>query len=299
MNTWKAVAAIAAVVWPGLVLACGGHGSAQTLIVSTEWLAAHLKDPNVVVLAVGSQSDYDEGHIPGSVYVNYQEVAPKGTNGLSAELPPMPRLAELFGKMGVSTGSRVIVYRLNDTLTQAARVVVTLDAMGMGQSTSLLDGSMREWNGEGRTVSKDAPAVKPGKLEPCPQSDVIADLNFVSQNLKSADVRIVDARAPEFYQGTSSRPGLVPGHILGASNVYFNSLFDSAGKLLPMPKLQAQFTAAGVKPGDVVVSYCFIGQQASALYVVSRYLGYDTRLYDGSWEEWSRHPGLPTAKAVQ
>ena len=295
MRVAKVVLFLALPALPGSVLACGGHGTADTLVVSTTWLAAHLNDPNLVVLAVGDKADYDAGHIAGSRYVEYKEVAAKGENGLSAELPPMPRLAEIFSRLGVGNNSRVVVYRLKDTLTQAARVVVTLDAMGMGPNSSLLDGNLATWTGEGRALSTAVPAVQPGKLEPCPQNDVIAGLAFVRGNLQQSGVRILDARAPEFYSGSTTRPGLTPGHIQGAGNVYYNGLFDESGRLKPAAQLQEQFRAAGVKPGDRVVTYCFIGQQASALYLVSRYLGYDTRLYDGSWEEWSKHPELPTA----
>jgi thiosulfate/3-mercaptopyruvate sulfurtransferase len=124
---------------------------------------------------------------------------------------------------------------------------------------------------------------------------VIADLDFVKSNLHQAGVRILDARDPKVYSGETARTGLPPGHIQGAGNVYYGGLLDEkTGKLKPVEELQAKFRDAGVKPGDRVVTYCFIGQQASALYLVSRYLGYDTRLYDGSWDEWSKHPELPT-----
>ena len=72
----------------------------------------------------------------------------------------------------------------------------------------------------------DAPVVQPGKLTPCPQSDVIADLNFVKANLHQAGVRILDARDPKVYSGEATRAGFPPGHIQGAGNVYFNGLVD-------------------------------------------------------------------------
>ena len=138
-----------------------------------------------------------------------------------------------------------------------------------------------------------------GRKTPCPQSDVIADLDFVKANLHQAGVRILDARDPKGYSGEIARAGLAPGHIRGAGNVHYDSLLDEkTGKLMPVEELQTKFRDAGVKPGDRVVTYCFIGQQASALYLISRYLGYDTRLYDGSWDEWTKHPELPTETAA-
>jgi thiosulfate/3-mercaptopyruvate sulfurtransferase len=286
-------------VIPAVALACGGHGTAETLLVSTSWLAAHLKDPNLVILAVGSKADFEAAHIPGAQYVEYNEVAPKGAGGLSAELPPMPALAAAFAKLGVGNDSRIVIYRIKDNaITQAARVFMTLDAMGLGPNTALLDGSLATWIGGNHAYTDEVATPKPAKLEPCAQSDVIADLAFVKANLHQEGIRILDARSPEFYSGATTRPPYKPGHIEGAGNVFFSSAFDESGKLKPAADLRTLFSAAGVKPGDKVVTYCFIGQQASALYFISRYLGYDTRLYDGSWEEWTKDPANPIATVV-
>ena len=274
---------------------CGGHGTRETLVVSPKWLADHAKDANLVILAIGDKKDYGDAHIPGSQFFEYKDVGEKGPTGLTLELPPMPRLAETFARYGVSIDSRVVVYRLKDSLTQAARVLVTLDAMGLGKNASMLDGNLENWKQEGGSVTTEIPTVKPGKIEPCPQDDVIAGLDFVRANLHQSGVRILDARSPDAYRGDpkAARPGFRAGHIEGAGNVHYDTLLTDKGKLLPASEIQAKFQAAGVKPGDRVVTYCFIGQQASALYWISRYAGYDTRLYDGSMDEWSKHPELP------
>jgi thiosulfate/3-mercaptopyruvate sulfurtransferase len=278
---------------------CGGHGTPESMIVSPKWLLAHLKDANLVILAVGDKGDYDAAHIPGSQFIETREITEKSPAGLTFELPPMDRLAEAFGKHGVSNDSRVVVYRVKDWLTPTARVLLTLDAMGLGKNASMLDGSLDNWKEEGGAVTTEVPTVQPGKIQPCPQDDVIAGLDFVRGNLHSPGVRILDARAPGAYEGDpkSARPGVRAGHIEGAANVHYDTLLTEKGKVLPVADLKAKFEAAGVKPGDRVVTYCFIGQQASALYWISRYVGYDTRLYDGSMDEWSKHDELPIVKS--
>jgi rhodanese-related sulfurtransferase len=133
-----------------------GDTGRESLFVSTKWLADHLKDANLVVLAVGEKADYDAGHIAGSQFLEYRSVGVKGETGLILELPPMDKLAEVFSKLGVSNDSRVVVYRLKDWLTQAARIVMTLDAMGLGTNAAMLDGSLATWKEEGRATSQEA-----------------------------------------------------------------------------------------------------------------------------------------------
>jgi len=279
---------------------CGSHGDRSSMVVTTTWLAAHQNDPNLAVLAVGDKSEYGKGHIPGSVYLDYHDLDyhdMSAQGGLTLELPPMPELAETFGKLGVTDASRIVLYTIGNGSTQTARVYLTLDAMGLGARTSILDGGLPIWQGEARSVTTEVRAVKPGGVTPCPQTDVIASLDYVRTNLRHAGIDIVDARDPQYYSGASASRNRA-GHIAGATSIPYGSLLDEQGKLKSAEVLQQQFRAAGVKNGDQIVAYCHIGQQASLLYFVSRYLGYDVRLFDGSWEEWARHPELP-AEMVQ
>ena len=275
---------------------CGGHGTRETTFVTTQWLADHLKDQNLVILALGADAkEFEQAHIPGSVFFDYHDSHEmKSAAGLSSELAPMDVLAKNFAKYGVGNDSRVVLYWLKDWWSPTGRVFLTLDAMGLGAQTSVLNGGMPAWQAEKRTVTTGpAPVPAPGKLAPCAQDDVIARLDYVKSNLHTPGVRIVDARDPKVYSGENERAGVSAGHIEGAANVFYNSLLDDNGKLKPDADLQKLFSDAGIKPGDRVVTYCFIGQQASALYTVARYLGYDARLYDGSMDEWTKHPELP------
>jgi thiosulfate/3-mercaptopyruvate sulfurtransferase len=271
---------------------CGSHGDPQNMIVSTSWLAGHLQDANLRILAIGNKADYDRAHIPGAAFLNYSDLSSR-TAPLTLELPPMPDLVSLFAGLGIGNDKRIVLYIQGGRIIQATRAYLTLDAMGLGGQTSILDGGMEAWEKEGQPVSHDTPPIARGTLKACPQADVIVDAAYVSGNLHHTGIDIVDARAPEYYSGASVAQGKRAGHIPGAASLPFTTFTAADGKFLPADALREQFSRAGIKAGDRVVSYCHIGMQATMVYFTARYLGYDARLYDGSWEDWSAHSELP------
>jgi len=294
------IVAIFYAVFCAAAFAAGAHGTRDSLLVSTAWLADHLHDSHIVPLFVGDAQGYEQ-HIPGAVRLDFTSIStPPGAGKLTLELPTPADIAEAFSKLGVGSDSHIVLYFGSDNwASRTTRVFLTLDSIGMGGNTSILDGGLGVWKSEGRPLTAEVPAVKPGQLTAHPQSDVIADLDYVRGNLHHAGVDIIDARNPEYYTGASTAPGKRAGHIPGASNLTFSTLLDSSGKFKSSEALAGMFHDAGVKSGDRVVSYCHIGQQATVVYFVARYLGYDARLYDGSWEEWSAHADLPAETGAQ
>jgi len=273
---------------------CGGHGTRGSMLVSTAWLAGHLQDPNLVILSIGQKAEYVQGHIPGALYLEYADTRlARSPVNLTFELPPVANLVEVFGKLGVTNDSHIVLYFSQDMVSQTTRVFLTLDALGLGSQTSILDGGFPVWQSEGRPVSTERRLVVRGKLEPCPQNDVITGVDYVRANLHRSGVAIVDARDLEYYTGAKHADGKRAGHIPGARGLTYSTLLDESGKFRPPDVLAAMFRDAGIQPGDRVVAYCHIGQQATVVYFVARYLGYDARLYDGSWEDWSAHTELP------
>jgi len=272
------------------------------LTVSPAWLAAHLRDPDLVVLHIGPPESYGKGHIAGARQVAFADLAVSAPDpsGLSLELPPADQLRQGLERLGISNRSKIVVYFTDDLVSAATRVVWTLDVAGLGARTALLDGGLVAWVGDGHPVTAVVPPARPGKLTGFAIRPITVDAAAVVAGLSKPGVAVVDARNPEFYDG-SKTGGMAdhrhkPGHIAGALSLPFDSVFDDHNKLRSPDELRARFASAGVAPGDTVIGYCHIGQQATAMLFAARSLGYNVRLYDGSFEDWSRfHPGYPVA----
>ncbi len=254
-----------------------------TITVSTAWLADHLKEPDLVLLHVGEKPEYDAGHIPGARFVSLQDISVSDHSspaGLMLEMPAAGDLHDRLAALGIGDRSRIVVY------------------YGMGARSALLDGGMQQWRRDRHAVSTDGPvAAKLGDLSPLRTRPIIVDAAWVSSHLGKPGVSVVDARDTVFYSGARTG-GQAPqehrtGHIAGAKSVFFNTLFNDKNALKPPAELRALFSAAGVQPGDTVVTYCHTGGQATATLFAARSLGHPVLLYDGSFEDWSRRTELP------
>ncbi len=300
----RTLAMSAAIAVLPLSLQAQGPGSPQqrraadSVLVPASWLAARLQERDVVIIFAGSKSDYDAGHIPGARHLPSSAFTAQGRTAgsestLLTELPPLAQLDSALEAIGVSDGSRIVVY---GSATTAARLYVTLDHVGLGPRTSILDGGMGAWREGGHPVAQAGPVVARGTLTLRPRTDVIADLAAVRSASGGGGPMILDARAPEFYTGASAGQMPRAGRIPGARNIPYTSLMTRGTTFRDIAELQSLFTAAGVAPGGRVITYCHIGMQASVLYVAARAAGLDARMYDGSFDEWSRRAELPVVK---
>jgi thiosulfate/3-mercaptopyruvate sulfurtransferase len=269
----------------------------KSLIVSTQWLAEHLKDDSLVLLQVGEKEEYAAAHIPRAQFIQLADISTPRGEGLALELPSVAQLATTFERLGVSDKSRIVVYFGKDWITPAARVFMTLDYLGLGDRTSILDGGLPAWRAEGRPVTNELRTPTPGKFSPNVNKRIVVDAVWVNANLNKPGVIILDARASKFYTGEEA--GRMPraGHIPGARSIPFDTVVEDSNKFKSSETLRQLFTSAGVKKNDSVATYCHIGQQASLLYFVARYLGYDAHVYDGSFEDWSHRVELPVEKS--
>ena len=270
----------------------------ESLIVSTDWLGKHLNDESLVLLQVGEKDEYTAAHIPRAQFIQVADISTPRGQGLTLQLPAVEQLKTTFEKLGVSDNSRVVIYFSKDSLTQTARVFMTLDFLGLGERTSILDGGLPAWRAAGKPVTAEMFEPKKGTLTPRPNKNLVVDSDWVKNNLTNPGVRILDARAPQFYSGAEQ--GRMPraGRIPGTQNIPYSSLVEgSSNKFKTVNVLRELFNQSEVKPKTTIATYCHIGQQASLLYFVARYLGYDAHVYDGSFEEWSNNPALPVEKS--
>lgn len=262
--------------------------------VSTTWLAEHLKSPNLVLLHVGDRAEYDAGHIPGARHVKLDDISVSShdRSGLMLEMPQPDSLRARLEALGISDRSQVIVYYGNDWVSPATRVVFTLDYAGLGASSALLDGGMPAWKSEGRALTTKAPKAAPGQLAALRINPIVVDAAWVKSRLGSPSFHLVDGRAAVFYEGVESG-GTRKGHVAGAKSIPYTEIMDDKLQLRSATELRALFAKAGIAPGDTVVAYCHIGQQATAVLFAARSLGHPVLLYDGSFQDWARRAELP------
>ncbi|MGZ8412421.1 MAG: sulfurtransferase [Gemmatirosa sp.] len=265
-----------------------------SLLVTPAWLAEHLRDPDLVLLHVGDRAEYDRAHLPGARLVSMRDVSVSSTDherGLMLELPSPDSLRAQLQALGISDGSRIVVYYGNDWVSPATRVLFTLDHAGLGARTALLDGGMAAWTAAGQPTTKDAPARTVGKLSPLRTRPLVVDVEYVRSRVSAPGNRVVDARAAVFYDGIEGDSRR--GHVAGARSLPYTQVTDDRLRLRSAEELTALFRAAGVGPSDTVVAYCHIGQQATAVLFAARTLGHPVRLFDGSFQEWGRRTELP------
>ena len=265
-------------------------------LVTTEWLAQHLGDRDLVIFHIGdprSRPVYDQGHVPGARFLNpfIELAAPASPGGLTLELPGAAQLDSVLEAQGVSNDSRIVVYSAMEYFTPTSRAFFTLEYAGLRGRVAILDGGLETWKQENRPLSTAAPPPPRGSFTPSLQADMVVDAAWVQSRRGNARVAILDARAPQFYNGAENHQARV-GHIPGAQNVPFNTVL-AEGRFKEPVVLRAMLTQAGAEPGDTVVTYCHIGQQASLVWLTARLLGYHAAIYDGSFQDWSARRDLP------
>jgi thiosulfate/3-mercaptopyruvate sulfurtransferase len=276
------------------------------MLVSTDWLAKHMNDRNVVVIHVAADHrSFDDGHIPGARFLSTKEILTT-RDGVANELPPVADLQKVFEQLGVGDEGRIVIYGENSGLL-AARVYFTLDYLGHADRAALLDGGIEKWKTESREVTKQSAKPEPAAFTPRVRPKVkveiaeVREFSKIASNAASPNVALIDARPAKQYEGEEAGGLSRPGHIPGATSLYWMQHLVSADNpvIKPVSELRKLYEATGVKPGQTVVTYCRTGMQASHSYFTAKYLGYDVKMYDGSFSEWSAAEGTEVVKGKE
>jgi len=273
-------------------------------LVSTEWLQAHLKDPDLRILdgsyylpqmARDPRAEYDAAHIPNARFFDIDDVADHGSD-LPHMVPPVEKFMSRMRAMGVGDGHQVVVYD-GMGLFSAARVWWLFKLMGQN-NIAVLDGGLPKWRAEGRPVEDLPPVIRDRHMTVRRQNHMVKDVTQVSAASKLGDYEIIDARSPGRFRGEEPEPrvGLRPGHIPGSKNVCFKDLLNADQTMKNPVEMRQIFEAAGVDFNKPAITTCGSGVTAAVLSLGLERIGKtDHSLYDGSWSEWGMFPTVPVA----
>jgi len=276
------------------------HSDPRTL-VSTEWLARHLSDPDLRILdgsfhlpgaGRDARAEYEACHIPGARFFDIEEIS-DSRSSLPHMAPPVEKFISRMRAMGVGDGHQVVVYD-SAGIGSAPRVWWLFRLMGK-TDIAVLDGGLPKWIAEGRETEDLPPILRDRHITVQRQAHLVRDVTQVAAAAKLGEAEILDARAPERFRGEAEepRPGLRRGHIPGSRNLPYKDLLNPDGTLKDEAGLRAAFAASGADLSKPVITTCGSGVSACVISLALERLGHRNHsVYDGSWSEWGMYGDL-------
>jgi len=271
-------------------------------LVSTDWLAEHLNDPNVRI--VESNEDpllYDTGHIPGAIKIDWTADL---NDPVKRDYLDSARFSELLSEKGIANDSFVVFY--GDKNNWWATYAFWVFQLFNHTKAAILNGGRKKWIDEGRELTREVPSYARTNYKAPPRDDrtIRAFRDEVLKHVQS-NGPLVDVRSPAEYTGERlhmpeypNEGALRGGHIPGARNIPWARAVREDGTFKPREELEALYGGEGITPDKDIIAYCRIGERSSHTWFVLTYLlGYPhVKNYDGSWTEWGNSVGLPIEK---
>lgn len=268
-------------------------------LVSTEWLARNLGDGDLAIVDSSAflptdgrnpNAEFLEAHIPGARFLDINQVSDR-SNPAPHMLPTAAEFGRAMTELGVGRDDRIVVYD-NSPLRTAARGWFMFRHFG-AERVAILDGGFQKWRSEGRPVESGEAVQREARFEAGARNDEVVTKQ---QILSGTGLPILDARGKGRFEGSEAdpRPNVALGHIPGAKNLPFATLYRDDGTLKSDDELRAAFDELQVDPDGAFIASCGSGVTAnSIIFAAHRLGGRKAKLYDGSWSEWGADPSTP------
>lgn len=284
----KTLRALIALIFTFSAIGTMAQTGASEIFVDQAWLQNHQSDDNLVLLHVADPKSYDEGHIEGAISIIPPEYM-VNRDGLAWELPETSKIDSTLRAKGVNNDSQIVIYYGGTDHAATFRLFFTLDYFGLSDRVRILDGGLKGWKSKNLALTASATEVQEtpaGALKLKVRKKIKVDKKYVKKSAAKDKINLIDARRDTYYGGTQIGGYKRGGHIMGAGNICWLDVVDENMFIKDKATLAQMYSAQGVAEGEQVVAYCHVGLRASTVYTLAKYLGFQARLYDGSFNEW-------------
>jgi len=288
----------------GILAACAEEGQEATddktgleheQVVSVDWLQDRLEDEDLLILDARGADDYHAGHIPTSINTPWQQFARMGDEPGTENwgvLLTEEELSERLSEIGMTEDLEVVIYTDPNGWGEDGRIMWMLDMVGL-TDVKLLDGGWTAWEAADGEVSDESTEPTPSEFEVTSMDlSTFASTDYLSENRE--DIKIIDTRTENEYDGAADFGELRGGHIPGASHLYFKEFFNDDSTLKSEDEMVKILDDLGIAKDDTIVTYCTAGIRSAHMTMILKMIGYeDVSNYDASIYEWAGNEDLP------